>query len=219
MRKILLKILLSATALLAFGGFVAPIAVSAEEGVEVPEISVETTDTDIVSSGSETEQNEGKEALESETSEWFDEYIIPLIMEYGADVVALATVALLTLKDTRKTKGALFEALTDITTSNTENKNTAEAVRELKEAWMEERQAMQIQHAEEIEALKNIFLDAISAIREGMEAKVDDIDETVHKVLDVEKIAYGNNAHLVSSGTAKRIAEVIGNGKKTDNNK
>ena len=51
-----------------------------------------------------------------------------------------------------------------------------------------------------------------------MAVKVDDIDDVAHKLLDVEKLAYGNNAHLVSNGTAKRIAEVIGNGK-TNNKK
>lgn len=240
MRKFLLKILLSATAVLALGGFVAPIAAIADEGVEAPEISVESTDSDIVSSEEETAENDGEEVLvdeevledegneaivgdgeeiveETESSEWFDEYIVPMIMEYGADVVAFATVAFIALKDTQKTKNALFGALTEITTSNTENKSTAEAVQKLKEAWVEEANAMREEHAEEIAALKEAFLEAITAIREGMETKVDDIDEIVHKVLDVEKIAYGNNAHLVSSGTAKRIAEVIGNGKKTDN--
>jgi hypothetical protein len=31
--------------------------------------------------------------------------------------------------------------------------------------------------------------------------------------LDVEMLAYGDNSKLVSNGTAKRIAEVVNNGK------
>lgn len=217
MKKLLLKLILCATTLLAVGGLVSPIVVSADEGVETPEISVEITDTDIVSSEEETVENEGKETVEeTESSEWFDKHILPLIVEYGADVIAFATVAFMALKDTQKTKAALSTAVAEVIKSNADNKSTSEAVQELKDAFSKEMEEVKAEHAQEIEAIKEVFLTAITAIREGMEAKVDDIDETVHKVLDVEKIAYGNNAHLVNSGTARRIAEVIGNGKKNE---
>jgi hypothetical protein len=36
--------------------------------------------------------------------------------------------------------------------------------------------------------------------------------------LEVEKLAYGDNAALVSNGTAKKIAEVVGYGKTEDVN-
>lgn len=39
--------------------------------------------------------------------------------------------------------------------------------------------------------------------------RVSDTNTTVHKLLDVEKIAYGDNPVLVSNGTAKKIAEVV----------
>lgn len=217
MKKLLLKIVLCATAMLALGGFVSPIVVSADEGLETPEISVEITDTDIVSSEEETAQNEGNNAVvETETSKWFDEYIMPLIIQYGANVVSFATVAFIALKDTQRTKSALFGAVGAITQSNTDNKNTTQAVQEFKEACLEEIKALKENHAEEIKALKEAFVEAVQEIKESVAVKVEDIDDIAHKLLDVEKIAYGNTAHLVNNGTAKRIAEVIGNVKKAD---
>ena len=68
----------------------------------------------------------------------------------------------------------------------------------------------------EMRKLGESVAEALNEIREGLETKVIDVDEIVHKLLEVEKLAYGNNAHLVSNGTAKRIAEVIGNGKKAE---
>ena len=220
MKKLLLKIVLSATAILAFGGFLSPIVATAEEGIETPEISVEITNTDIVSSEEETAENESNNAVvETETSKWFDEYIMPLIIQYGANVVSFATVAFIALKDTQRTKSALFGAVGAITQSNTDNKNTTQAVQEFKEACLEEIKALKENHAEEIKALKEAFVEAVQEIKESVAVKVEDIDDIAHKLLDVEKIAYGNTAHLVNNGTAKRIAEVIGNVKKADDEK
>ena len=95
--------------------------------------------------------------------------------------------------------------------SNTDNQDTAKAVQEFKEVCAEEIQRLKEAHAEEMQALKETFLTALNEIRESVAVKVDDIDDVAHKLLDVEKLAYGDNAHLVSNGTAKRIAEVIGN--------
>lgn len=220
MKKLLLKIVLCATAMLALGGFVSPIVVSADEGLETPEISAEIADTDIVSSEEITAQNDGNNAVvETETSKWFDEYIMPLIIQYGANVVSFATVAFIALKDTQRTKSALFGAVGAITQSNTDNKNTTQAVQEFKEACLEEIKALKENHAEEIKALKEAFVEAVQEIKESVAVKVEDIDDIAHKLLDVEKIAYGNTAHLVNNGTAKRIAEVIGNVKKADDEK
>ena len=201
MKKFLLKIALCATMMLALGGVTTPLFVSADEGVETPEISTEITDTDIVSSEDETAENDGEIVAETETSKWFDETIKPLLLEYGAEVVAFASVVFICLKDLKKAKAVFDEAVTAVTKSNKDNETTSKAVEKLKKELRKE--------MEEV-------TDALKEIREGLEAKVIDVDEIVHKLLDVEKIAYGNNAQLVSNGTAKRIAEVIGNGKKAE---
>ena len=212
MRKFLLKIALIATAVFAGIGFIAPIVASAETG----EISTESAGTGIVSSEEKPAQNDCVEEVESDS--WFDETIKPLVIGYGADVVAFLTVAFIALKDTQKTKSALSEAVNTAVQSYTENKNTVMAVQELKEAFAEEMSRLKEEHADEIKAMQELFVQAVEAIRESVAVKVDDIDDVAHKLLDVEKLAYGNNAHLVSNGTAKRIAEVIGNGK-TNNKK
>ena len=202
MKKFLLKIALCATMILALGGVTTPLFASADEGVETPEISTEITDTDIVSSEEEITENDTVIVEETETSKWFDETIKPLLLEYGAEVVAFSSVVFLCLKKLREAK-CLFDAATEaVTKSNKDNESTSKAVKKLKEEMRKEMEAV---------------TDALKEIREGLEAKVVDVDEVVHKLLDVEKLAYGNNAHLVSNGTAKRIAEVIGNGKKAEN--
>ena len=202
MKRFLLKVALCATMVLALGGVITPLVVSAEEGVETPEIGTEITDTDIVSSEDETAENGTEIVEETETSKWFDETLKPLLLEYGAEVAAIATVVFVCLRDLKKTKGVFDAAVEAITKSNKDNESTSKAVKKLKEEVAKEMKAV---------------TDALKEIREGLEAKVIDVDNIVHKLLDVEKLAYGNNAHLVSNGTAKRIAEVIGNGKKTEN--
>lgn len=201
MKRFLLKIALCATMMLALGGVVTPLIVSADEAVETPEISVEVTDSDIVSSEEETAENDTEIMDETETSKWFDETIKPILLEYGAEMMAIASVALLCLKELKKAKVLFDGAVEAVTKSNKDNESTKKAVKNLKEEMAKEMKCV-------TEALKEI--------REGLEAKVVDVDDVVHKLLDVEKLAYGNNAHLVSNGTAKRIAEVIGNGKKAE---
>ena len=212
MKKFLLKIAMIATAVMALAVFVSPIVVSAETA----ENDTKSTSVGVVSNEEEITQNTHVEAVGTDT--WFDETLKPLIIEYGADVVAFLTVAFIALKDTQKTKSALSEAVNTAVQSYTENKNTVTAVQELKEAFAEEMRSLKEEHAEEIKAMQEVFVQAVEAIRESVAVKVDDIDDVAHKLLDVEKLAYGNNAHLVSNGTAKRIAEVIGNGK-TNNKK
>ena len=46
-------------------------------------------------------------------------------------------------------------------------------------------------------------------MEEKLVSGVDDTNRTVHKLLDVEEIAYTSNPVLVSNGAAKRIAEVV----------
>lgn len=202
MKKFLLKIALCATMLLALGGIVTPLVATAEESVETPEISTEIADTNIEPSEETTAENDPEIVEETETSKWFDETLKPLLLEYGAEVAAIATVVFVCLRDLKKTKGVFDTAVEAITKSNKDNESTSKAVKKLKEEMAKE--------------MKGVA-EALKSIREGLEAKVIDVDNIVHKLLDVEKLAYGNNAHLVSNGTAKRIAEVIGNGKKTEN--
>lgn len=205
MKKFLLKIALCATMMLALGGVTTPLFVSADEGVETPEISVEITDTDVVSSGDETAENDGEIVAETETSKWLDETIKPLLLEYGAEVVAFASVVFICLRDLKKTKTIFDEAVSAITKSNKDNDSTSKAVEKLKKEMRKEMETV---------------TEALREIREGLEAKVTDVDEIVHTLLEVENLAYGNNAHLVSNGTAKRIAEEIGHVKKAkDENK
>lgn len=194
MKKFLLKIVLCATAVMTGVGFIAPITASAETG-ESSEVIVETEN---LSSETETSENQAEIAKETESSEWFDETLKPLLIEYGADVVAFVTVILLCLKDLNKTKSTLGTALGALTQSNTDNKSMAKEVQEFK---AEVRQEMQ--------EMKETFKGALQEIRESLSKEVVDIDQVVHKILDVEKIAYGSNAALVSSGAAKRIAEVV----------
>ena len=99
MKKFLLKIALCATMLLALGGVITPLVVSAEESVETPEIITEIADTDIVSSEDETAENSPEIVEETETSKWFDETLKPLLLEYGAEVAAIATVVFVCLRD------------------------------------------------------------------------------------------------------------------------
>lgn len=214
MKKILFKFVLVIGFMLAFGCGVSATTAHAEEVSKTAGFSTGINDTDIVSSEEEIEQNAPIGEVETDT--WFDETIKPFLIKYGADVVAFLTVAFIALKDTQKTKQALFGAVNTAVQSYTENKNTVMAVQELKEAFAEEMSRLKEEHAEEIKAMQELFVQAVEAIRESVAVKVDDIDDVAHKLLDVEKLAYGNNAHLVSNGTAKRIAEVIGNGKTND---
>jgi hypothetical protein len=55
------------------------------------------------------------------------------------------------------------------------------------------------------EQMKLVF----EELRNVMADKVDDANTTVHKLLEVENIVYGDNPVLVSNGTAKKVAEVV----------
>lgn len=55
------------------------------------------------------------------------------------------------------------------------------------------------------EQLKTAFDQLKSVVTD----KVDDTNTAVHKLLTVEKIAYGDNPVLVSNGTARKISEVV----------
>lgn len=194
MKKLLLKIMLCATACLALVGFI-PTAIASAETAENSAISVETEN---VSAKEETSENQAEIVEETESTKWFDETIKPLLIQYGTEVGAFATIFFILLKDLNKTKDSLGGALCALTQSNSDNRNTMNAVIDFKEAVRAE-----------IDEMKNAFNAALQEIREGLSKEVTDIDNTVHKILDVEKIAYSSNASLVSSGAAKKIAEVV----------
>lgn len=201
MKKFLLKIALCATALLAVGGVVTPLFVSAEETQGTAIESVLTEELENVPSDAETNENQTEIVQETETSKWFDETIKPLLIEYGAMVAAGFSAAAFCLKKIKKAKEMFDSATGVVEKSNADNKEIKRLVEDFKN---------------EVLSGLGLVADALKEIREGVEEKVIDVDEIVHKLLDVEKIAYGNNAHLVSNGTAKRIAEVIDHGKAHD---
>ena len=201
MKKFLLKIALCATALLAVGGVATPLFVSAEETQGNAIESVATEELENAPNDAETNENQTEIVQETETSKWFDETIKPLLIEYGAMVAAGLSAAAICLKKIKKAKEIFDSATGVVEKSNADNKEIKRLVEDFKN---------------EVLSGLGLVADALKEIREGVEEKVIDVDEIVHKLLDVEKIAYGNNAHLVSNGTAKRIAEVIDHGKAHD---
>lgn len=226
MRKIknfLLKIALCATAILATAGFIAPITVNAEESITESVVesvsegveSVETSEAENVPSEEVASENHAEIVEETETSKWFDETLKPLLLQFGAEIAAFLAVAWLWLRKFGKAKDAFGNAVDVLTQSNTENTNTEKAVKELR--------AENARHEAEMDAkmerMAEMFMNGLKALQETLGDKVADIDVTAHKLLDVEKLAYCNNSTLVSNGTAKRIAEVVGYGKTENENK
>lgn len=212
MKKFLLKIALCATALLAVGFVAMPLLVSAEETKKNAIESVVTEELENAPSDAETNENQTEIVQETETSKWFDETIKPMLIEYGASVVAFGTAVFFMLKDFNKTKSTLGIAVGALTKSNTNNKDTAKAVEEFKALYEKQKE----EYAKQIAEMQSVFVGALEELKVMLADKVNDADDTLHKLLDVERLAYGSNAHLVSNGTAKRIAEVIDHGKAHD---
>lgn len=199
MKKFVLKLCLLAMLSVFCCGLVSPIVAIAESG-ENQTISVESS---VVSNEEEIEQESSVELVpKSESTEWFDETLKPLLIEFGTEIAAFATVVFILLKDLNKTKSGLGTALCALTDSNNQNKDTTKAVEEFK---AEVRAEMQEFKAE--------VMNVLGDIKNGIGANIQDIEETVHKVLDIENIAFGDSDALVSSGAAKRIAEVAKYGK------
>lgn len=214
MKKLLLKIVLCATAMLALGGVATPLIVSAEEAQETAIESVVTDETENVSSEVETSENTAENGQETDTDKWFEEVLLPLVMQFGVEVGAFAIVALMATKGITNTKNLLDIALNAVTKSNDDNVSLANQVEEMKKAYEKQKE----ENAKQIEEMKNVFLEALKEIRENLSDKVNDADDRLQRLLEIEKLAYGDNAALVSSGTARRIAEVVGYGKAEDVN-
>jgi hypothetical protein len=194
------KIYLALATALAFIGFsVSPIMAYAEESVNAVESSEIVTSEEVVEEVDSVENTASEEAVEedsgiipkTEGSEWFDENILPIIINYGAGILAMATVALLALKKLKNVIQLFKDALVLLGIANNKVESTDEEVRILREEMDKFKQSL-------VENLKEVLTD-----------KVDDIDEVVHKILDVEEIAYESNPVLVGNGTAKKISEVI----------
>lgn len=213
MKKLILKIVLMATAVFAGFGYIPTIMANAEGTQESGVESVEIVETENEPSEEETSENQANFVEETETSEWFDETMKPALIQYGACVFGFATALFFMLKQMNKTGYTLGIALGALTQSNADNISTSQAVAELKAESQASYERQQAEYERRMQEMSDMFANALKELRESLADKVVDIDETAHKLLDVEMLAYGNNAKLVSNGTAKRIAEVVNNGK------
>ena len=180
-----------AVAALGLGVGLNPVTAYADE-TEMPVISseIETSEevieeTESVENSSNleaetSEENDGKVIAKTKASEWFEETIKPMAIQFGVTGAAVVVVWFFASKKLRMLNKKLEEAVNLVTQSHEENvKLKAENAK-----WKKE-------------------------IEEHLLKGVDDIGDTVHKLLTVEKIAYETNTKLVSNGTAKKIAEVI----------
>jgi hypothetical protein len=217
-KKTFLKMILCATAIMAGAGFFAPIVVQAEENTDIVstqetlENSAETNETENVSTEEATSENQAEIVAKTNANEWFEETLMPLIIQYGTEVLAFATVVMIALNDLNKTKSTLGIAVGALTKSNTDNKDTSKAVKELKSEYAKQMSEMQA----EMKRIGNMFVEAVNEIKASLSDKVNDADGKLNALLEVEKLAYGDQAKLVSNGTAKRIAEVVNGGKVKD---
>ena len=146
---------------------------------------------------------------ETEWSAWFKEKIVPYILEFLAVAAGALSVFVLVLKRFNLRLGDLIDAVRVLRKANEDSEETKAAVQEQKEeqlAWEqrqeEEEKAWQAQQMQ-------IMAEGFAKIAESVTNKLDDAVKTVHKILDVEEIAYRENPVLVSKGTAHKIEEVI----------
>jgi hypothetical protein len=213
MKKSRLTIIL-ASALLCFGFAVSPVTAFAEDVEESVEISVETSE--IIASEEVVEETESVEISandevveedngvipETEGSKWFEEYIQPYLIEYGAVLLAVVTGAVLFLKKAKKVLDLFIALLEKLKIANNRVEGTADEVKILRE----ENAALRKELKEDMDKFKT---ELVETLKEVLTDKVEDIDKTVHTILEVNEIAYESNAKLVGNGTAKKIAEVI----------
>lgn len=219
-----------AIALFSIGFFAPPIIAYAEsdvaplESVEILSESIDfTEDEEVVEDSAFVEnsadlkgENEGNTIIpETETSKWFDKYIVPIIVEYGTDILALGTTVCICLKKLKKAKDEFDTATAAVNESNENNLSTSTEVKKLQEGiekWQREFaentyavfNRMEEQRSADMQRL-------VDALKETLSDKVEDIDQVVHKILDVQEIAYISNTSLVGNGAAKKISEVIKN--------
>ena len=189
---------------LAVGVGINPVTAYAEDSAVIPEVSAEIETSEEVIEDSESVENsediEAKEENENvpngvvektDDSKFFEKTIKPFLIEYGAAILAFSTVAFIAFRKIKKVYKTFKEAVNAVKESYEENVKLKQEVKQLKE---------------ENEAWKK-------SVEENLVKGVNDTNLTVHKILDVEKIAYEENPTLVSNGTAKKIAEVINESK------
>lgn len=164
---------------------------------------------------SDSEEDEGGGMIpETAASEWFKEKVVPYILEYGAAALGVLSGLLFVLGKLKKSIANLVGAYQALKKSNTDNETTRTEVETLKTdvgAWTAKQEAKLEEYFAKQEELMEKRFDEIAL---KVTDKLDDIDETAHKILDVEEIAYEDNPVLVSKGTSKKISEVIHNGEK-----
>lgn len=156
---------------------------------------------DVEDSQTESELPDGM-IPETEGSKWFEKYIAPYLKEYGVTVLGVATAIVLLLGKIKKVINKAIElfnaAIEALKKSNKDNEQTQSDIKKQNEdleTWKKETRA----------ELDKALLD----MKKQVVDKVADTNTTVHKLLEVEEIAYEENPVLVSNGTAKKIAEVL----------
>ena len=199
-----------ASALLCMGLCVTPITASAEEAVESVETSeivsveevVEETESVEISASEEAVEEDESVIPETDDSKWFEETIQPFLIEYGATILALVTGAFFILKKLASVVSMFTTALEKLGIANSEVKKAQaemEALRKDNAEWQ----------AKMDEYVNTTIDKLIEGIKEAVGDKVDDIEDVVHKILEVEEIVYESNPTLVGNGTAKKVSEVI----------
>ena len=197
----------------------------AEESTETHAESVKVVETDIPSVSPTEEENDKNDGVipETEESKWFDEKVMPYILEYGTAALGVLTGLVLVLRKLKKTIGDLIGAYKALKKSNEDNETTKENVSALgtsiKEWQQEQTENLQEWQDKQEESLRKWAAEQVTNMENGFKQiaaavtdKLSDTCDTVHKILNVEEIAYEENPVLVSRGTAKKIAEVIHNG-------
>ena len=209
MKKSRLTIIL-ASALLCMGLFVSPVTASADEAVDSVETSeivsveevVEETESVEISAENESVEDVGNVIPETDDSRWFEETIQPILLQYGAQILAMVTAAFIILKKLASVVKLFISALEKLGIANEQVKEANEKMEALEKQnaeWQEQMDAY----------VKEMITKLIEGIKEAVGDKVDDIDEVVHKILEVEEIVYESNPTLVGNGTAKKVSEVI----------
>lgn len=160
---------------------------------------------------------------ETEFSLWFKEKILPYILQFLAVAGGALFSFLLVLRKFDIKLGDLINACNVLRKANKDSEETKADVtkqNEFIQEWTSNQnryiQSVMSTQSEEMkkwqEAQAAAMLEGLKQIREEVKDRIEDACETVHKILDVEEIAYQNNPAMVSQGTTAKIEEVIHNG-------
>lgn len=172
-----------------------------------------------------TEESEGEGSIIPETvdSEWFKEKIVPYLLEFATAAAGAIFSFIWVLKKYNLKLGDLINACNVLRKANADSEETKADVAK-QNAFIQEWTSAQNEFiksvmGEQSEEMKKwqetqtaAMLEGLKQIREEVKDRIEDACETVHKILDVEEIAYQNNPAMVSQGTTAKIEEVIHNG-------